>query len=349
MPSVTIDTCVLAAPPLIATRDDILEYVETLLDWKKLLDEPWVAIYMSEHAVESMIDAGVYPLRNELKRLFSAKGIQEYDSNTVGLLAENLLKKTPGFETYFQIHDVLSEDVSTLPDLLSIHTGPELSNELARIALIIAILRTCCRHPVLDHSLIVKPWQGSTDVQVNAHVHYIETTRDDLVELPAPPEFFNGKILTCQNFREFVLNLDEVTIWEAAEVETGLNLAVKIAVYKSRLEQNLEPDWDAIQGYRFGCEFFRRMRTCEQGGTPGLVQRTLRALAETIDKQKMRDVHEKRTSMGGGDPQEMRGQDKAWRRDIDREYHLHYWECADGSIEFASVGPHNMFDIPRCS
>lgn len=93
MPSVTIDTCVLAAPPLIATRDDILEYVETLLDWKKLLDEPWVAICMSEHAAGAMIDAGVYPLRNELKRLFSAKGIQEYDANTVGLFGRRSIEK----------------------------------------------------------------------------------------------------------------------------------------------------------------------------------------------------------------------------------------------------------------
>ena len=195
------------------------------------------------------------------------------------MLTEELLKKTPGFETYFRIRDVLSEDVITLPDLLSIHTGPELSSELARIVVIIAILRSCCRHPVLDHSLIVKPWQGSTVVQVNAHIHDIETTRDDLVAFPTPPELFEGDILTCQNFREFVLNLDEVAIWETAEAEIGLNLAVKIAIYKSRLERNLEPNWDTIQGFRFGGEFFRRMRTCEQGGSPGLVERTLRALA----------------------------------------------------------------------
>ncbi len=347
MPSVTIDTCVLAAPPLTATRDDILEYVEIMLDWKKLLDEPWVAIYMSEHAAEAMIDAGVYPLRNELKRLFSSRGIQEYDANTVGLLAEELLKKTPGFETYFRIRDVLSEDVTTLPDLLSIHTGPELTSELARIVVIIAILRSCCNLPVLDHSLVVKPWLGSTVVQVRAHVHDIETTRDDLGAIPVPPEFFEGEILACQNFRELVLNLNEAAIWKAAEDEVGLALAVKIAVYKSRLERNIEPDWDAIQGFRFGREFFQWMRASERGGSPGLVERTLRALAETIDKQNMGDVHAKRTGKGGGNPQEMRDDDKAWRRDIDYVYHLHFWECADGTIEFASVAPHNMDVIPR--
>lgn len=349
MPSVTIDTCVLAAPPQSVSHDDIIEYVETLLDWKKLLDEPWVAIYMSEHAAEVMIDEGVYPLRAELKRLFQAKGIEEYDYNTVGMLTEELLKKTPYFETVFRIQDVLSENVSTLPDLLSIHAGQELSSELARCVVMMAILHSSCRQPVLDHNLIVKPWQGSTVVQVRALIHDIDTSRDDLLALPVPPEFFEGEILTCQNFRELVLNLDEAAIWKAADNEIGLELATKIAVYKSRLERAIEPNWDEIQGFRFGCEFYKRMRTCEQGGSTGLVDRTLRALAETIDGQNMRAVHAKRTGTGGGDPQETRGQDKAWRRDIDREYHLHYWECADGTIEFASVGPHNMFDIPKCS
>jgi hypothetical protein len=50
---------------------------------------------------------------------------------------------------------------------------------------------------------------------------------------------------------------------------------------------------------------------------------------------------------GGNEPQQKRGQDKAWRRDIDYEYHLHYWECDDGSVEFASVVTHNDFSIPE--
>ncbi len=235
----------------------------------------------------------------------------------------------------------------TLPDLLSIHTGPDLSSELARIVVIIAILRSCCHNPVLDHSLIVKPWNGSTVVHVNAQIHDIESTRDDLLVLPNPPEFFEGEILTCQNFREFVLSLDEEAIWNTAANEVGLILATKIAVYKYRLERGLEPEWDAIQGFQFGNEFYQRMRDCEHGGSQGLVERTLRSICETVDQQNMRAIHPKRTGSGGGDPQEIRGQDKAWRRDIDREYHLHYWECVDGMIEFASVGPHNMFDIPR--
>jgi hypothetical protein len=72
----------------------------------------------------------------------------------------------------------------------------------------------------------------------------------------------------------------------------------------------------------------------------------LRSIVETIKGQNLPAVHALRTGPGGNDPQRMRGSDKAQRRDIDREFHLHYWECADGTVELASVVYHNDFSIP---
>ncbi len=48
MPSVTIDAGVLAVPNEHGSADDADRYVKTLLDWRTLLDEPWVAVYMSD-------------------------------------------------------------------------------------------------------------------------------------------------------------------------------------------------------------------------------------------------------------------------------------------------------------
>lgn len=346
MPSVTIDSCVLKAPGTETNRDDVLRYIETLQDWKKLLDVPWIAIYMSENAAGIMFEEGVYPLRPALKALFTAKGIQEYDANTVAKLAEELLRCTPSFETYFQLSDILVSDVQTQPDLLGIHTAPQLVEELARCLVLIAILRGHCRRPVTDHNLIVSPLPGQNLVHVSALIHVLDCQRDDLLPFPLAPELFQGEVLVCHNFQELLLNLDEAAIWESAEDEIGLELAARIAVFKVRLARNVEPNWDAITGFSFGREFMDYKRSCDRSGSVGLAGRVLRALAETIDGENMRGVHAKRTGMGGGDPQAMRGADKAWRRDIDREYRLHYWECENKAVEFASVGPHNMFDIP---
>ena len=60
-------------------------------------------------------------------------------------------------------------------------------------------------------------------------------------------------------------------------------------------------------------------------------------------------THALREGQGGGSPQRRRSTDgaTAWRRDVDYEYHLHYWECPGGIVELASMGPHNDFSIPE--
>jgi hypothetical protein len=60
----------------------------------------------------------------------------------------------------------------------------------------------------------------------------------------------------------------------------------------------------------------------------------------------MAGTHVLRQGPGGGDPPiEVDGR-AAWRRDIDHEYHLHYWVGRAGVIELAAVVPHNEFGIP---
>ena len=60
LPSVTIDAGVLAVPHVDCAKDDAFQYVDRLLDWSQLLDEPWVAIYMSERASEALIDEELF-------------------------------------------------------------------------------------------------------------------------------------------------------------------------------------------------------------------------------------------------------------------------------------------------
>ena len=86
--SVTIDAGVLAVPMQGGVDRDAHRYVETLLDWSRLLDEPWVAIYMSERASEALLEDGLFPLREQLRRLFAAYGIVEYDVNTVATVVD---------------------------------------------------------------------------------------------------------------------------------------------------------------------------------------------------------------------------------------------------------------------
>jgi hypothetical protein len=228
-------------------------------------------------------------------------------------------------------------------------TGHGLQTDLARCILLLAILRRHCQEDILQNALILRHCPKRT-IRVRALVHEIEHERDDLLSgVPTPPEYFEGDILACDDFRGFLTCIDESTVLTAATDVAGVEIAIRIRLYKSRLERYEEPNWDNVGGMVIGDHFEDVIRECCRGADPGFPDRALRAACEAVDKQNLRSVHVLRTGPGGNDPQRRRSYDnaKAWRRDIDREYHLHYWELPDGPIELASVGVHNDFVIPE--
>jgi hypothetical protein len=346
MPSVTIDAGVLAVPLPDSDTNAAHQYVETLLDWYRLLDEPWVAIYMSERASEALLEEGLYPLRNRLKDLFAAHGIVEYDVNTVARVVDTLLQLTPSFEAYFKIHDVLAEPISTTPDILQLGTSSLLQSDLARCIVLIAILRRHCREPVNDHSLIIQQAPRQV-IAVRALVYDLEHERDDLNDIPIAPEMFEGDVLVCDDFRGLIECLDESVIFSRSMDNMGLETAIRIALYKSRLYRSEEPDWNDIAGLRIGHRFWETVISCCNSQAASFPVKVLRAIVDTLFGENLKAVHALRTGLGGGNPQRMRNLDKAWRRDIDYEFHLHYWQCEDGSVELASASVHNDFSIPE--
>lgn len=346
LPSVTIDAGVLAIPYVECAKDDAYQYVETLLDWSQLLDEPWVAIYMSERASEALNDDGLFPLRNHLRELFGRHGIVEYSVNDIAKVVTKLLSLTPSFETYYRVSDVLSENLETDPDVIRLTTHVGLQSDLARCITLIAVLRKHCSQPLGGHSLILKEAPKRV-IQVRAHIHVIEHSRDDIPELPHPPEFFEGDVLVCDDFRGLIECLDESAILVGASDDVGIELAIRIALFKYAIAQSDSPDWGGVIVPAIGSRFRDLcQQVCAQQAS-SLPPKILRSIVETIEGQNLQAVHALRTGLGANAPQRMRGSDRAQRRDIDREFHLHYWDCADGTVELASVVYHNDFSIPE--
>jgi hypothetical protein len=347
MPSVTIDAGVLAVPLKHCSVDEVHRYVDTLLDWSQLLEEPWVAIYMSERASEVLFADDLFPLREQLKQLFTETGIVEYDVNTIATVVDRLLQLTPSFETYFSIRDVVAEALTTEPDILRLCSGTRLKTDLARCVVLIAILRHHCNEPIRDHTLILRRAPGRT-VSVRALIHLLEHERIDLRAIPSPPEYFEGEVLVCDDFRGLIECLDEAAMLLRAADNIGAEMAIRIAMYKFRMVVGSAPEWDDVPKYRVGHAFlssYHRLHPTYQ-----LAANLLRAIVETLEKKNMVATHWLRKGSGGDDPQRVRNSDqaKAWRRDIDSEHHFHYWICEDDTVEIASVSfPHDDFTIPE--
>lgn len=346
---VSIDAGVLAVPREILNREQVYAYVDTLREWWQLLDEPWISVYLSERASELLVEEGLYPFRETLKSLFQTNGIVEFDGNTVAQVVERLLRLTPSFEAYFRIRDVLLAQLETEPTLLSLTVGPNMATDLGRCVVLLAILRQHCRNALQNHSLVVKNSPDSGRILVRAVIHDIEHDRKDIEGVPTPPDVFYGEVLACHDFRGLVSSIDEAAAWCSACDRIGKEVAVRIAVYKSRVLRGLDPEWDDASFIRFGSSFLEIAERVCQANSGDLVRKLLRSIVETIEKLNVAAVHPLRENRGGGAPQQERTTDgaKAWRRDIDDEYHLHYWQCPDGVSELASMGPHNDFSIPQ--
>ena len=346
--TVTLDAGILAVPRDTTTAYPAHRFVEALLDWAKLLDEPWVAIYMSEGAFEALINDGLYPFRDELHRLFSAHGIVEYDVNTVALVAERFVRLTPSFEAYFSVRDALFDELATTPDVLQLCAGPNLRTELARWIVLMAILRRHCGGVVQGHALVLCEAPDRV-VRVRALVLQLEHQRDDLGTVASPPDYFEGDVLACDSFAGLLGCIDECVVLRSARDDVGLALACRMAVFKAKQARGENPEWENMVGWRIGPRFRDRAQRCCQDSPDAFPATLLRAVAEAIEGNNLRAVHPLRTGPGGNDPQRRRTRDhaRAWRRDIDDDYHLQYWKLPDGSIELTSVGPHNDFHMPE--
>ena len=347
MPSVTIDAGVLATPPGNGSTDEVQSYVETLLDWSQLLDEPWVDIFMSEHVFETLSADDLFPSRDQLKRLFKATGIEEFDVNTVAVVVDRLLRSTLSFETYFHIQNVQTEELTTEPDILRLCSSTRLQSDLARCVVLIAILRRHCQEPVSDHSLILRRAPDRV-IRVRSLIKMLEHDRTDLDGLPTPPEYFDGDVLICDDFRGLIGGLDEATILLKATDTLGVETAVHIAVYKARLARGTEPHWDDVPRFRVGNRFLESFQS-HHPSRP-LSANLLQSVVDALEYTNMARTHALRTGVGGGNPQIVRQGDqaKAWRRDIDSEHHLHYWVCEDRIVELASMSfPHDDYTIPN--
>ena len=345
-PCVTIDAAVLAVPHIDCVKDEAFQYIDTLLDWRKLLNESWIAIHLSEYASEALFADSLFPMREQLKELFNIHGIVEFDANTVATIAIQLLKLTPSFETYFRINDVLFEKIETSPDIIRLTTHSGIQSNLARCITLVAILRKYCSQPLGGHSLLLKKAPQQV-IHIRAQIHDLEHTRDDIVAFPCAPEYFEGEVLACDDFHGLIKCLDETVILADASDNLGIEVAIRIALCKYSIAKGESSGWRDTLIPKIGGEFREICQKCCTNHGDSLRPKILRAIVETIEDQNLQAVHAIRTGPGGSNPQRLRGSDKAQRRNIDRNFRLHYWECADGTIELASVVSHNQYSIPE--
>ena len=69
-------------------------------------------------------------------------------------------------------------------------------------------------------------------IKIKALIYEVEHERDDIIEVPQPPNFFEGDILACDDFRGLIDCLDETAILIGSLDNKGVELAIRVALFK---------------------------------------------------------------------------------------------------------------------
>ena len=346
-PSAAIDIGVLALPRDQGTATAIHGYIAALLEWSALMGEGWLDICISEISVAALLSHERYPLPESLRQMLSASAVSEYDANTVSRMATRLIEMAPSLESRFAVRNALLDEPSLSPDPGKAGTESCLRPELERCLALLAIVRFARNGNGRNGPSLILRSAPAKAIECSCLVYEIEHSLDKPPALPEPPERFCGSVPVCDSFGGLLGRIDETEMLANATDDAALLLAVRIAVYKYDLESNGQAKWPSPTPLRIGPHFRQSCQRCCHDKGPAMPNKIMRVLVETARRQKLNTVHALRTDVKGSSPQRTRGQDKAWRRDIDRKIHLHYWECAQGVHELASVSFHDDFSIPE--
>lgn len=335
MKSVVIDPYIFSYPSKKSKIKKIDFYIETLLSLNDSKDSNFLELLISDKALEILMTNNDYPEWTKLEESLKHSGLDKvYQVKDIIRIIDSLLTLNT-VETKFGIKEILVNKVKTSSDKLINIRGINYSEEIYRIFMLIGqqvIDNVGCS----DNYLIMSQGIGkSIDIQGEI----IECEFYSNASQLKYPLKINNSFLLHENLKDIFEIIDEVEEWKNCQDTDVYKKIIDIYIYKkSELIENIE--WSL--GHRF-------LDSCYSNGfftTNSKIKSLFKAIFYTLTKKSLSDMHALRTGPSGNNPQVMRGNNKAYRRDIDREYHLHYWET-DNGFEFASVVVHNDFSIPE--
>lgn len=342
---VYFDAYVLACPKYEEGISTFLAYIESLVSWSELKKANWVEIYISKNASEALAEANAFPPFPILKDLITKLSINHIQAKDVNALIIGFLTKSVILEDELGIDDLLYEYFSTDPTISLFHRP----NPFPAHFNLLSVLLSLHQHykPDINNQILITSSDGlhTGKTRISASIPILLTK--STITIPENELF---PVLTSSNFflircmHTLHIHLDACNIWANAKCEFALKKALELYVYqnhqctgpyRSPIDHNL---------YSFGKQF---IESCEALGFTKeslKIRMLLRACSETIFLTNPGATHQIRTGSGPTASQLKRGNDRAWRRDIDHEYHLHYWMTSNGP-QFANVVQHRDFSI----
>jgi hypothetical protein len=309
-------------------------YVYSLLQWSVIAQSAWGRLLLCRDWEAAASDDGRYPIYSAIRDALETAQVRDYDAATVSSLITRLIRQTTTVEKIIGVDDVLWESC----DWILTNTKPQTHLNLAldKTGILLALGKESTFSDVELGSSKAANLSAVELLAGNVMVQYCDPRGEEMVgEL-------RGIIKIVNSAGDYVASLDPAEL--LADGTIDIAVAVRIAVFQRKETADLRLLGN--NGCTLGREFAASVRQHRFGDDPAIYGRIIRACADTILGTNLAAVHPLRRGRGAEDPQQTRGTALAWRRDVDYEYHLHYWQTPGESPEFAAVVVHEDFNIP---
>ena len=331
-----LDPYLFASPGMDEGPQSLDEYIACLLGWFGRRQVNPATLLTTERAHEILWDVGAYPLWEPLAALLRRYGREDVQARDLIAVVNSLLEKTLAIENELGVSDILVEVVEfNAPQAVESRSG-RFREELERL---IALTFMHREHPgcrFRSQYMVTRGVDGCATIEFTADVIECE---GDGCRLCGVPGRIGGTLNVLSDLPILCGVLDPADLLVIAENEDQLRVAINVA-----LQQRVGMDSAQLQ-WNLGRQFFGSIVALGVFRQKPRARAFLRACCDTILGDNRAATHWLRVGAGPEEPQIHRGHDGAWRRDIDYDYHLHYWSTRVGP-ELASVVIHADMTIP---
>lgn len=332
-----IDPFLLFCPTEADGEESLRRYLRGLLEWRDVSYRECIAMYTTQTASEVLAAAGGFPPWHGVRVLIERLNmIDELGPHDVFNVFQRFTDRLPTIEDRLGIDEVLIEGVQCHPHPRQALGGvfaTAFERMLALMCVFEELNSSESEHMLLTRELAHCPEKLSFQATLS------DADGPSAGGIDLPKEL-TGTFNAFSCAKQFRLGIDATRLLEEAKSDETFLFAIECYTCARAAASAIAslPAWSLGSTFRSTVKALNAHR--------GIIAKSvLRACGETILSQNMSAVHAIRVDQDANSAQRKRGSDSAWRRDIDQEYHLHYWSTAEGP-ELASVVVHKDISIP---
>lgn len=345
MTDVIIDAPLLACPtPDKESKDQFdkifTDYLQCLADVANLrLNCKTTKFWRDDRLPLALHEMDCYPfphsLNLALSHLYDPSAFQIEDINRIAVA---LIDRSTIYEQEGEFSDIALDDPLIEEDVVDARPEPFSENILRQISLAMPILAPAGEfpsnmylasgkggHPSLRAKFVVELRERHDGTVCDQRVIVEGVT---LKKLPAPSDF--------------IKNVNLPALWAVGSESSVLD-ACMLAYARDN-----GCTWGVAEQNRkrlsVGPDFLASAKLHGFLHEEPKISRLLADCNDLLCRRNLNKTHKLRTGRGGSDPQVIRGVWRAWRHDVDYEYHLHYWRN-DDEIILSKVVVHEDFSI----